>query len=782
MKLPNLSLYSIIFLSLYSVFSIEHVQALPENFIVLNEVYANHTGADETEYVELFGVPGTVLTNISLIVVESDAGSSNGRIDFTVNNVIGTNSYYLIGNSSGLAANYNVTSNTEINDNFLENSSFAIALVETASLTDTVVNNTEVVFDTVALFDGDAGDQFFFNAPIIGPDGNFFPAGARRVQDGVDTDTTDDWLISDFSLGTDNIPMAGDTSPPHPPQALTIMQIQGEQSESPYAEARIQTTGIVTLFTRNHANFWLQDPTGDGSAITSDAIFVAGGGFPDQGTKPAVGDLIRIIAQVQESQFGHALALTRLSRVESIEVISSGQALPEPIGLTQLPAESVVDGINFWEPLEGMLVDIKNAIVVSPTSRFGEFAIISPANRKQHSGYSKKYKQLLLRQLGDQLVDYNPERILVDDSSLAEALVVKPGDKVKKLLGVVDYTFGNYKLQPVNIELKANNVQMKALNEINHKVILANKRLSVASFNVENLFDRVDNPQKNDNSSTPTAEQLETKLQKLSLAFQQELHTPDIVVVQEVENNAILQTLADRINAQAATSYETVSFETSDARGIEVGFMWNTARVSKTDAYPMTGSDVEAAFGPESTSPGREPLVGVFSFQGNALTVIGNHFKSKGGDDPLFGINQPPIRQTETQRKVQAQAVRNFVNQLLTNDPNANVIVTGDLNDFEFAEPGEGNDHPLGILQGKGDEVRLSNLILEVKKPSRFTFIFDGNSQVLDHMLISPALLQAYKKVKILHFNASYPHHLSHDVSTANRSSDHDPVLASFKF
>ena len=45
------------------------------------------------------------------------------------------------------------------------------------------------MIDTVALSDGGTGDIFFFGAPVIGPDGTFFPAGARRVTDGVDTDT-----------------------------------------------------------------------------------------------------------------------------------------------------------------------------------------------------------------------------------------------------------------------------------------------------------------------------------------------------------------------------------------------------------------------------------------------------------------------------------------------------------------------------------------------------------------------------------------------------------------
>ena len=223
-----------------------------------------------------------------------------------------------------------------------------------------------------------------------------------------------------------------------------------------------------------------------------------------------------------------------------------------------------------------------------------------------------------------------------------------------------------------------------------------------------------------------------------------------------------------------------VSFETSDARGIEVGFLWDADRVTLTDAFQMSGPDVEAAFGPSSASPGREPLVGTFDINGHSVTVIGNHFKSKGGDDPLYGVNQPPIRITEDQRKDQAQAVRNFVNDLLGEDPFAKVVVLGDLNDFQFAEPGEGPDHPLAILEGTISEIPLTNLINLEKEAEQFTFVFDGNSQVLDHILVSPAMLDAYKAVDILHFNAGFPSALGSVPGTPIRASDHDAVESRF--
>lgn len=182
-----------------------------------------------------------------------------------------------------------------------------------------------------------------------------------------------------------------------------------------------------------------------------------------------------------------------------------------------------------------------------------------------------------------------------------------------------------------------------------------------------------------------------------------------------------------------------------------------------------------------SVSPGREPLVGIFSMGGKRVTVVGNHFRSKGGDEPLFGLNDPPNRSSEVQRKAQARVVRNFVDSLLEGDPTAWVVVAGDLNDFQFGEPGEGPDHPLAILEGGKEQVPLTNLILREDEAERFTYIYQGNSQILDHILVSPALLDQLAAVDILHFDASYPDKLERDPSTHLRASDHDAVEARFQ-
>jgi uncharacterized protein len=152
-------------------------------------------------------------------------------------------------------------------------------------------------------------------------------------------------------------------------------------------------------------------------------------------------------------------------------------------------------------------------------------------------------------------------------------------------------------------------------------------------------------------------------------------------------------------------------------------------------------------------------LVGQFIFNGQQVTVVGNHFNSKGGDQPLFGPNQPPALNSEVQRNQQASIVSNFVQGILATNTNANVIVAGDLNDFEFSQP-------LSILESGG----LNTLIETLPENERYTYNFQGNAQTLDHILVSDNLFSLLDGFDVVHINSEF----------ADQVSDHDPVVAQF--
>jgi hypothetical protein len=247
----------------------------------------------------------------------------------------------------------------------------------------------------------------------------------------------------------------------------------------------------------------------------------------------------------------------------------------------------------------------------------------------------------------------------------------------------------------------------------------------------------------------------------------------------------------DALLPRLGGNWDAVSFDASDVRGIEVAFAFNTDRVTLHDAFLSTDvlPDSQGVFDGTQFRAGREPLVGVFTLDDIDLTVIGNHFKSKGGpqagtpdagdepgDDPLYGSVQPPVRFTEVIRHQQADYVRELVDLFLADDPDANLVVGGDLNDFPFAEPNEGLDTVARVKQSA--TAPLTNVVDLIPEGTRYTFIFEGNSQVLDHILVNAAMSDLLTDQDIAHFNTDYPDVFGDDGDLPLRTSDHDPLVS----
>jgi uncharacterized protein len=157
----------------------------------------------------------------------------------------------------------------------------------------------------------------------------------------------------------------------------------------------------------------------------------------------------------------------------------------------------------------------------------------------------------------------------------------------------------------------------------------------------------------------------------------------------------------------------------------------------------------------------RKPLVGEFTYHGHRLFVVGNHFTSRLGSSALYGKPQPPEEGGKAKRKLQAEVVAGFVEDLLQADPNALVVVLGDLDDFQFSAP-------VATLEAAG----LTDLFDTLPEAERYSYVFHGNSQTLDHMLVSAALEAALVSGSFdaVHVNAEF----------ADQASDHDPQVARF--
>ena len=280
------------------------------------------------------------------------------------------------------------------------------------------------------------------------------------------------------------------------------------------------------------------------------------------------------------------------------------------------------------------------------------------------------------------------------------------------------------------------------------------------------------------------------------------LTAPDLVCVQEVQDNtgptndgtvdasATWNAVTSAISTAGEPSYQYRQIDpVNNADGgepggnIRQGFLFRTDRgLSFVDRAGGTStastSVVSGTSGPQLTySPGRinptstafsssrKPLAGEFTYNGKTLFVLANHFNSKGGDQPLLGHWQPPVRSSETQRAQQAAIVGDFVTQIESLDAQAHIVVCGDLNDYEFSDT-------LNTLKSGG---RLENLTDRLTANARYTYVYDGNAQTLDHILVSPGLAARTTITnKPVHVNAEY--------LVANRLSDHDPQWARLSF
>ncbi|HVN61259.1 MAG TPA: Ig-like domain-containing protein [Gaiellaceae bacterium] len=564
-----------------------------------------------------------------------------------------------------------------------------------------------------------------------------------------------------------------------PVTVTPIHTIQGAAHVSPLVGQSVTTTGIVTAKTSN--GFWLQDPNPDSDPATSEGVFV----FTSSAPTVAVGDAARVAGTVNEFRPGGSAGASNLSNTElgspTVTVTSSGNPLPAAIVIGpsgRMPPTEVIeddatgdvetsgvfdpatDGIDFWESLEGMRIEIDDAVAVGPTNSFGETPVVSSAAasvRTPRGGVVVRPN------------DFNPERVVADDA-LEPMPTMNVGDHYSSpLAGVLDYDFGNYFLEPTQpVTAVHDGVTPETTTAAGPD------QLSIATFNVENLAP----------SDPPT------KFSRLASIIVGNLASPDIIAVEEVQDNSgatddgtvdasvTIGDLTSAIQAAGGPSYgyreiDPVNDQDGGQPGgnIRVVYLFRTDRgLAFVDAPGGTSTTADSvtpsgdlAYSPGRIDPGnaawtasRKPLAGEFTFRGQKLFVIANHWVAKLPDDPLMGHVQPPQQPSEAQRVQQATAVRSFTQSLLAASPSANVVVLGDLNDFQFSDA-------LATL----DAAPLHDLIDTLPEDERYTYVYEGNSEALDHILLSDGLFARPFAYQVVHVNSEF----------ADQASDHEPQV-----
>lgn len=502
-----------------------------------------------------------------------------------------------------------------------------------------------------------------------------------------------------------------------------IHDIQGDGSSSTLEGQKVSTCG--TVIATHTSGYWIQDTTEDGNAATSEGIYVYRSSGPGAIN---VGDVVTQTATVKEYN-----GLTELSAKRG----------PSVIGTSSVPAATEITSslsYNDLESLEGMLVTVTNATVVAGTNKYNDTFLVpgSTSTRVDREDTTTPYFKV-----SDKLGNY---------ISGASTFDTVNGDPT----GPFDYSFGAYALQ-------WNTGNVSTTDSGNTENILpadTSSELTVETFNVENYFAVGSEVSPGDSSSQVTQEEFDTKTAKLSIAIRNNLGSPDILALQEVEKKSVLDSLVAKISSDGGPSYTPYLIEGNDGRGIDVAYLVKDGvNVVGVEQVKENETTIESGCGPSGTDLlfSRPPLVlRVLTDGGVNISIINNHFKSKSGSDAC--------------RNAQATSVADTANNEAANGNE--VIVTGDLNSYE-------DEQSVNILE---TDANLTNLVYNIPAANRFSYIYTGKAQFLDHMLVSDGLNANVVNVDSAKMNPDFSISNETDSTNALHVSDHDPLHAVFNY
>jgi Ca2+-binding RTX toxin-like protein/predicted extracellular nuclease len=651
-----------------------------------------------------------------------------------------------------------------------------------------------------------------------------------------------------------------------------ILAGEGITSFNTASAGTVIVRAIVTAVDNDgpRQGFYIQEEVTDWDSnnFTSEGIFVmtrndAGVGTVVSGV--SVGDLVTVTAHVMEYQgFANNMPITALTSPSSIVVNSTGNALPNLVldaghpmptaimTLVQPDYTDSADGVgdtfdaslyalSFWETVEGMLVTIPDMVVADGFVSTSGGQPIFQAYSQVHADADQINSRGGYTIAGDPPVgppdtagteddtiaggrhlsdgDVNPDIIEIDftgfaiDAPAGLTASASMGDELGDVTGIIDFDFTDRKLFVTGID-PGSFVDHTTTQDV---TVLGDdsRSLTVATFNVENL-----------DPTDPLS-----KFQGLAQAIATNLNMPDIISIEEMQDNngaaagdgisptgtdasTTWQMLVDALNTLTGAHYQWVdeapiyNAEGGEQSGnIRVGFLYNTDRVQLGDLDPdatlaerrmytdrigdgvrdagdliafsdnMLGAEIQTG----DWANTRRSLLGEFTFNGNKVYVTANHFPAKGGSDEFWQFNQNPAAGEPTnagwtQRNNVAQDVYAMLDLIETGAPGSGIVSGGDYNDFYFYRPlTTVTGYTLADGTARVGGSRFDNLTLTLPEAERYTYNFDGRSQAIDHIVVN-GMLSAVATYDVVHLNTGF------NSSDPTPLSDHDPGLSSFDF
>ncbi|GIC86852.1 endonuclease/exonuclease/phosphatase family protein [Aspergillus udagawae] len=580
--------------------------------------------------------------------------------------------------------------------------------------------------------------------------------------------------------------------------ALTISQINGNQYLSPYAGKTVSNVqGLVTA--KGSAGFYLRSTTPDDDDATSESIYVYGSAAV---SKVSVGDIITLTGKVSEYRSSSAYVyLTELTSPSAISVVSSGNAVvpvvvgkggraPPTAQFSSLDGGDVLGvpnnvsqvskanpvlqprqcGMDFWESLSGELVRVSNVRAIAKPSSYGDTWVLGDwevSGENERGGLTMRNK------------DLNPEAVIVGSplDGSKNPTDTKLGDSIGDITGVIAPAYGYYALLPLTaLTVTGSNTTAAAATDLESTGTCG--AVTVGSYNVNNLG--------------PDS----TTLPKIAQHIAQYLKSPTLVFLQEIQDddgptddgvvsaNKTLSTLVQSIADQGGINYAFIDIDPVNKEdggqpggNIRVAYLYDPSVIRLRNANPGSNTDAnevlagaELKYNPGLIDPSndawddsRKPLAAAWeTLDGkNKFFTVNVHFTSKGGGSSIEGDARPPVNGGVAKREAQAKLVAAFTSSILAEDSCAKIIVSGDFNEFTFAQP----------LETFLAESGLEDLdeVAGIATTERYTYLYDMNCQQLDHMFVSPALAKG-AQMHHLHVNTW--------VSYGGQASDHDPTVA----
>jgi len=619
--------------------------------------------------------------------------------------------------------------------------------------------------------------------------------------------------------------------------ATLISEVQGTGATTPLIGQAGTTIEGIVVGDYQGANglkgFFVQeeDADADNNPSTSEGIFVY-----ENATNLAsvmVGDKVRVTGT--PSEFFGSTQLSSLTSILKCGIGTIPAVSPLTLSVRNVPngnlaiATAAID--SYYEPFEGMLVKFPANLKVSEyfeLERFGQLVLsqggriptFTNVRNPSEAGYINHQIMLAKRQIvlddGNDIQNFyttNNAALPYPTGGLSITNRFRGGDTIKNLTGVLQYSFSQWRLRPVE-EL----VDYTFVAENPRKATSPNVGgdLKVASFNVLNYFTTVDTtPSTSSGPCAPSATQdcrgadSAAELARQTDKAAQALCglNADIVGLMEIENNASasLQALVDAANGVCgANTFSYINTGTIGTDAIKVALLYKPATVSPVNAYQLLDSTDDVRFIDDKNRPS---LAQTFSqtATGERLTIVVNHLKSKGSacDDvnPLDVDKNDGQGNCNLTRKAAAEALVDWLASDPTGSGDPDYLIIGDLNSYAKEDPIKAIEKGADDNAAKTND-NYTNMVKNFGGNATYSYVFDGQTGYLDHALASKSLVSQITGTANWHINADEPPSFDYNDTIKDngeasfeaksaalplyaadqyRTSDHDPVVIGVK-